>query len=134
MRALVLGGSWFLGRAVVDAALEAGHEVTTFRRGLNGEDANGVHVVRGDRTSLEDLARLASHGPWDVVIDTSGYAPREVLALAHLLEPVADRYVFVSSMSAYAGWPIEPLTESSPVLECLPDADGDSGWGSCRRS
>ncbi|WP_211269265.1 reductase [Saccharothrix syringae] len=76
---------------------------------------------------MEDLSRLASHGPWDVVVDTSGYVPREVLTLACVLEPVVDRYVFVSSVSAYAGWPIEPLTESSPVLKCPPDADGDFG-------
>jgi nucleoside-diphosphate-sugar epimerase len=56
------------------------------------------------------------------------YVPREVQALARALEPVVSRYVFVSSVSAYTGWPIEPLTESSPVLDCPPDADGDYGY------
>ncbi|GAB2979387.1 NAD-dependent epimerase/dehydratase family protein [Saccharothrix stipae] len=127
MRVLVLGGSWFLGRAVVDAALGAGHEVTTFRRGLTGDDVHGIRAVRGDRTDPDDLVRLASHGPWDVVIDTSGYVPREVLALARVLDRVVHRYVFVSSVSAYAGWPTEPLTESSAVLDCPSDAD--RGYG-----
>lgn len=71
-RLLVLGGSWFLGRAVADAALARGWEVATFRRGQSGEDASGVTVVRGDRTSVSDVARLADAGRWDAVVDTSG--------------------------------------------------------------
>lgn len=127
-RVLVLGGSWFLGRSVVDDALARGWEVTTFRRGLTGEDAPGVTLVRGDRTNADDLARLAEAGPWDAVVDTSGFVPRETLAVARALEPVAGRYVFISSVSAYAGWPIEPLTEDSAVLDCPADAGPDFGF------
>ncbi len=61
-------------------------------------------------------------------MDTSGYVPREVLAVARALEPVADRYVFVSTVSVYEGWPVEPLTEDSPVLDCPPDAGPDFGY------
>lgn len=127
-RVLVLGGSWFLGRAVVSEAVAAGCAVTTFRRGLSGVDVPGAALVRGDRTVAADLARLAAAGPWDVVVDTSGYVPRESGVIARVLEPVAARFVFVSSVSAYAGWPVEPLTEASPLLECPPDADGDFGF------
>jgi len=130
---LVLGGSWYLGRAVVAEALAQGWSVTTFRRGMTGVDVPGAKVIRGDRTDLSDLARLATAGPWDVVVDTAGYVPRESGAIARALDPVAQRFVFVSSVSAYAGWPLEPLTERSEVLECPPDAgpnygyDGDPG-------
>lgn len=124
----MLGGSWFLGRAVVDELLIRGVEVTTFRRGLSGEDAVDVDVVRGDRTVKADLDRLASSGPWNLVIDTSGYVPREAGLIARVLEPVAERFVFVSSVSAYAGWPVEPLSEDSEVLECPPDAGSDFGF------
>jgi len=128
MRLLVLGGSWFLGRAVVEAALDAGVQVTTFRRGVSaGDDPTGVRSIRGDRTNPANLERLASAGPWDAVVDTSGYVPRAALAVARALEPVAERYVFVSTVSAYQGWPVEPLTEASPVLECPPDAGADHG-------
>lgn len=127
-RVLVLGGSWFLGRSVVDDALARGWQVTTFRRGISGEDAPGATVVRGDRTNADDLARLTVAGPWDAVVDTSGFVPRETLAVARALEAVADRYVFISSVSAYRGWPIEALTEDSPVLECPPDAGADFGY------
>ena len=124
----MLGGSWFLGRAVVVEALAAGCAVTTFRRGVSGAAVEGAELVRGDRTVRADLDRLASSGPWDLVIDTSGYVPRESGMIARVLEPVAARMVFVSSVSAYVGWPVEPLTEASPVLQCPPDADGDFGF------
>ncbi len=127
-RLLVLGGSWFLGRTVADAALARGWEVTAFRRGRSGAEVAGVTLVRGDRTSGADLARLADAGPWDAVVDTSGYVPREVLASARALEPVTGRYVFVSTVSVYQGWPTVPLTEDSPVLNCPPDAGPDFGY------
>lgn len=127
---MVLGGSWFLGRAVVTVALARGWSVTTFRRGLSGSDVLGAEVVRGDRGSADDLARLASAGPWDLVVDTSGYVPREQGVIARALEPVAGRFVFISSVSVYAGWPLEPLTEASEVLECPPDAGPDYGYDS----
>jgi nucleoside-diphosphate-sugar epimerase len=126
-RILILGGSWFLGREVADQAVAAGIDVTTFRRGRSGQDAAGVHAVRGDRTDPYDLSRLADAGPWDTVIDTSSYVPRETLAVARALESVADRYVLLSTVSVYEGWPTTPLTESSPVLEC--PADAGAGYG-----
>lgn len=129
-RILVLGGSWFLGRAVVDDALSRGWEVTTFHRGLTGEDASGATVVIGDRTVPDDLQRLAAAGPWDAVIDTSGFVPRETLTVAEALKPVVERYVFISSVSAYSGWPVEPLTEDSELLECPPEAGPDYGYDS----
>ncbi len=127
-RVLILGGSWFLGRAIAEAAVGQGYDVTTFRRGVSGADVDGVTIVRGDRTNPDDLARLAAKGSWDAVIDTSSYVPRETLSLAQALEPVVDRYVLISTVSVYAGWPLEPLTESSAVLECPSDAGPDYGY------
>lgn len=120
---LVLGGTRFVGYAVVTAALGQGWEVTTFNRGMSGADVPGVQAVRGDRTDLADLARLAAGGQaWDAVVDTSGYVPREVLAVVQRLAPVARHYVFLSTVSVYRGWPSEPLSEASEVLFCPSDA------------
>ena len=127
MRLLVLGGTRFVGWAVAVGAVERGWEVTTFNRGLSGADVVGVRAVRGDRTQTDDVAPLVSFGPWDAVIDTSGFVPREVLAVCGLLEPVTARYVFMSTVSVYRGWPVEPLSEGSEVLYCPPDAGPDYG-------
>src|ERR1700722_16094025 len=123
MRLLVLGGTWFLGRAMVEEALRRGHEISTFNRGISAPDVPGARAVHGDRASSTDLARLTGKdGGWDAVIDTSGYVPANVLLAARALAGRARRYAFVSSVNVYGGWPTEPLTEASPVRECAPDA------------
>jgi nucleoside-diphosphate-sugar epimerase len=101
--------------------------VTTFNRGVSNVDVEGVEAVRGDRTVAADVAALAGRGPWDAVVDTSGYVPRNCLQVAHALEPVVGRCVFMSTVSVYAGWPVEPLCEESAVLPCPPDAGPDYG-------
>jgi 2'-hydroxyisoflavone reductase len=126
MRLLVLGGTRFLGWAVVDAALKRGWEVTTLTRGESGPPPAGVDARTGDRTTAAGLAALNT-GEWDVCIDTSGFVPRHVLASARALDGRVGHYVYVSSISAYPGWPLEPVTADSPVHECPPDAGPDDG-------
>jgi len=127
MRLLVLGGTRFVGWAITAAAVGNGWEVTTFNRGVSGADIPEVRALRGDRTRADDVALLADAGPWDAVVDTSGYVPRETLAVCERLEPVAGRYVFMSTVSVYRGWPVEPLSERSEVLYCPPDAGPEYG-------
>lgn len=129
MRILLLGGGWFLGRAVIEGALARGWDVTAFNRGRSGAVPEGVETVRGDRTSGTDLKRLAGAGAWDVVIDTSSgeMSPQTVLAAAEALRPVVGRWVHVSTVSVYQGWPHLPLTEESPLLEAPADADESFG-------
>jgi nucleoside-diphosphate-sugar epimerase len=123
MRLLVLGGTRFLGRAIVDEAIRRGYDVTTFSRGLSGEPRPGAEALHGDRTSSADLARLADRD-FDMVIDTSVIAPRHVGASAQLLAPRVSHYTYVSTISVYAGYPEAQVSEESPVLECAADADG----------
>ncbi|MET8364707.1 NAD-dependent epimerase/dehydratase family protein [Micromonospora sp. NPDC049580] len=127
MRLLVLGGTWFVGYSVVTTGIDAGWEVTTFNRGTSAPFSKAVRHIRGDRTRPEDVAALAAAGPWDAVVDTSGYVPRNVLDVAGALAPVASRYVFVSTLSVYRDWPVKPLSEQSEVLHCPPDAGPDYG-------
>ncbi|OON75636.1 NAD-dependent epimerase/dehydratase family protein [Streptomyces tsukubensis] len=129
MRILLLGGTWFLGRAVADEALSRGWSVTTFNRGRSAADLAGVEAIHGDRTSPRDLERLTASGPWDVVVDTSAseMAPCQVLAGARTLSAQTGRYVYVSTVNAYTGWPDEPLTEDSPTYGA--PADADRGYG-----
>jgi 2'-hydroxyisoflavone reductase len=127
MRLLVLGGTRFVGHAVAEAAIRQGWAVTVFNRGISGEAAPGARVAHGDRTHHDDLRKLAAMGPWDAVADTSGYVPRDVLAACEHLEPVTRHYVFMSTVSVYRGWPVEPLTETSELLYCPPGADENYG-------
>jgi 2'-hydroxyisoflavone reductase len=122
MRILILGGTQFLGRAFAAEALAADCDVTTFNRGKSGTDLPGVEPIRGDRERVTDLRRLAGMGPWDAVVDTSGYVPAVVAASARELSGRAGAYLFVSSASATVGWPREVIDESSPIHECDPDS------------
>jgi 2'-hydroxyisoflavone reductase len=100
MRLLVLGGTRFIGHAIVTAAVGQGWEVTTFNRGLSGADVAGADTVRGDRTQAGDLASLTRAGrSWNAMVDTSGYVPRDVLAACQRLEPLARQYVFISTVA-----------------------------------
>src|SRR4051795_10874890 len=113
MRILVLGGTQFLGRHVVDVALERGHDLTLFNRGQTRPELfPDVEKLRGDRDN--DLAALEGRD-FDAVVDTSGYIPRLV---AQTLDALGDvgHYTFVSSISVYADVSTPP-TESSPVAE-----------------
>ncbi|MDQ3121353.1 MAG: epimerase, partial [Actinomycetota bacterium] len=97
MNILFLGGTKFLGRAAVEAALERSHEVTLFNRGeTNPELFPDVEKLRGDRAG--DLSALEGR-KWDAVIDPSGYLPHVVRASAEALRDSTDRYLFVSSVS-----------------------------------
>lgn len=111
MKLLVVGGTRFFGRALVEQAAARGDAVTVFTRGLNGGVPAGVEHRTGDRRA--DLAPL-DHGTWDAVVDTCGYLPAEVRALAARLQGRVGRYLFVSSQSVYAS-SARGNTEDDPV-------------------
>ena len=111
MRILVLGGTQFLGRHTVDAALARDHDVTMFNRGQTRPDLfPEVEKLRGDRDGDLDSVRGRD---FDAVVDTSGYVPRIVRETIEALGDVGH-YTFVSSISVYADVSTPP-TESSPV-------------------
>ena len=125
MKILVLGGTSFLGRTYVEQALAAGHDVTTFNRGMTGPDIDGVEAVRGDRTVGDDLAALAGR-TWDAVLDTSGFVPKVVGASVRALAD-SGTYVFVSTVAVYRDWPAVPVDEPAPLHACAPTAGPDDG-------
>jgi len=115
MRILVLGGTRFLGRHFVEAALARGHTLTLFHRGrTNAELFPQVERVLGDRDG--GLGALAGR-TWDAVVDPSGYFPRIVGASARALEGSVGRYLFVSSISVYAEPLAAGLDEDAPVAQ-----------------
>ncbi|MFJ2576121.1 NAD-dependent epimerase/dehydratase family protein [Kitasatospora aureofaciens] len=125
MKILLLGGSSFLGRAFASQALDRGHEVTTFNRGVSATDLAGVESVRGDRDSADDLARLVDGRNWDAVVDTSAQQPAQAALSARLLRERAGHYTFVSSVHAFTDWPAQVITEDSPRHPCPADTPPD---------
>ncbi len=126
MALLVLGGTVFLGRHVVEAALRGGHDVTIFSRGLTQPDLfPEVRKLCGDRDG--DLGPLMK-GRWDAVIDTCGFVPRVVEKSMKLR---TDRYVFVSTVSVYRDLSTAP-TEDSPTLPAPDHEDVGKGYGALK--
>jgi 2'-hydroxyisoflavone reductase len=124
MQLLMLGGSVFLGAALVDAALARGHAVTVFNRGRARADwPVGVEALTGDRSG--DLGVLAGRR-WDAVLDTSGQLPRDARASAEALRD-SGRYLFVSSVSAYASFARAPVSEADALASAagIDPADRD---------
>jgi len=113
MNILIIGGTRFLGRHLVDAALARGHTVTLFNRGKSNPDLfPQLETIQGDRE--HDIGKLAGR-TWDAVIDTCGYVPRIVRLSATSLERSVGRYVFISSISAYASLSKVGVNESDPL-------------------
>ena len=117
MRLLILGGTRFLGRHIAEQALAAGHELTLLHRGRSGADLfpQARHLLADRNTDLSAL----DGGSWDAVIDTCGYFPRQVKAAGDALRGRVGRYLFVSSISVYAGF-AAGQDEDAP-LATLPD-------------
>jgi 2'-hydroxyisoflavone reductase len=125
MKILILGGTVFLGRHIVDAALANGHQLTLLHRGQRGaalfaNDPRVYRVIADRNASLEALKGKR----FDAVIDTSGYTPAQMHAIADALGETVPHYTFVSSVSAYDTPPRGQTYDEDAAL-----ASGDEGYG-----
>ena len=120
MDLLVLGGTRFVGRAVVHEALARGWDVTALHRGVTSALPPAVRALHADRTDTDALAVALGSGRWDAVVDTWSGAPAVVTAAARLLQDRVRRYGYVSSASVYV-WG-EHVDESSPLVDADPEA------------
>jgi len=113
MNILIIGGTRFVGRHLVDSAIARGHQVTLFNRGKSNPDLfPNVETIIGDRE--HDIKKLSGL-EWDAVIDTCGYVPRIVRESAVGLERSVGRYLFISSISAFASFTKIGINEFDPV-------------------
>ncbi|MGC1286593.1 MAG: NAD-dependent epimerase/dehydratase family protein, partial [Streptosporangiaceae bacterium] len=131
MRLLVLGGTAFVGRAIVEDAGRTGAEVTLFGRGKTGTGLfPGLARLTGDRDS-GDYAALRD-GSWDAVVDVSGYVPRHVGQAMDALGDRVGRYLFISSHAVYRREGVEPgSTEEAPRVPPRRDTEilGEETYG-----
>lgn len=129
MKLLVLGGSQFAGRFLVEQGAERGHTVHVFNRGqsLDASESAAARQFIGDRdprtapglTALQEA--VAAGDTWDAVIDMCGYVPRVVRASTELLRDAARHYVFVSSISVYPTDGPRGRTEDAPFVDPPPE-------------
>ncbi|MGA5817884.1 NAD-dependent epimerase/dehydratase family protein [Kitasatospora sp. NPDC094028] len=131
MRLLLLGGTRFVGRAVAEAALARGWEVTALNRGTQPAP-EGVRVLHGDRTAEGGLAAIAT-GEWDAVVDTWSWAPAAVRDTARLLNGRIGHYAYVSSRSVYAYPLSSEAGEAAPVVDSSPDLAGEVPYAEAKR-
>lgn len=137
MRILVLGGTVFLGRAVAQHALAAGHDVTCAARGSSGNPVDGARFVRVDRDDPAGLDALT--GKFDAVVDVARQPDHIRHALASLAGRV-EHLTFVSTCSVYAdNATVGQRVDTAPVLPPAPrDAEDPfrdaESYGSCKVS
>ena len=114
-KVLILGGTGFIGPHFVDALSAGGHKVTLFNRGKRDAEAKpGVEQLLGDRN--DNLESLQGRD-WDVVIDNSGYTPKQVELSTSLLKDHSKHYIFISSIAVYADFMNPPIDESHALAE-----------------
>jgi 2'-hydroxyisoflavone reductase len=134
MRMLIIGGTVFVGRALVECAMARGHEVSLFNRGNTNPDLfPDVEKLRGDRTTDEGLSALDGK-TWDAVIDVSAYFPRAVTLSAEKLKDATPHYTLISTISVYDTPPEQGnITEDAPLKslddDTVEDVTGDTYGG-----
>lgn len=120
MDILILGGTRFVGRALVDDARARGWSVTTLNRGITGEAAAGVETLQADRTDPAAVAAAIAGRRWDAVVDTWTGDPAVATSTASALVGATEHYTLVSSISVYE-WG-QHRDETSPLVEGDPFA------------
>ena len=124
MKALVFGGTGWVGHHIVAAFCRAGHEVTACTRGrfekFLDEIPAGVPMVVADKNEPADVARVFEN-MYDVVIDS---VP-SLESINNIVEHAGrfDRYIHCSSTGGYAPLPFVPGDETMPYSHFM------GGWG-----
>ena len=131
MRLLMLGGTRFVGRVVVDDALARGWEVTVLHRGRTGVAPSGADVLHVDRTDPGALADAVDDRRWDVVVDTWAGSPLVATEGASVLKGHVERYAYVSSVSVYR-WG-QHVDERSPLVDAESTSDSDGDYSAAKR-
>ena len=130
MRALVLGGSVFVGRRLVEILVASGHDVTVLNRGRTPTELPpGVRLLKADRTDADSMRSALAGTEWDAVFDVSGFVMAaggsDIEGLIDLVDGRVGHYVYVSSIMAYD----QSLVGVMPWTEDLAtDASGPASY------
>lgn len=128
---LILGGTHFVGRHIVETLVSAGYSVSVLNRGRSSDELPiAVERLRGDRDLGEAGLESIAGRTWDACVDVSGYSPRQVRPAVERLLPRVGRYVYISAVSVYGDPSLRPVLETHPRLTPAPEhvveVDGDT--------
>lgn len=118
--ALIIGGTRFIGRHLVEELLAHDYTVTIFNRGTHDNpfaDRDDVEHIEGDRTDDGDLASAAGAVDPDAVFDCVAYYPRDVRQATRIFDDVAA-YVYISSGAAYGREEVPKREGETPLASC----------------
>lgn len=99
---LVLGGTRFFGKKLVEILVKEGHDVTIATRGNSPHPFGScIKQIVVDRTSKEQLQEAVGNTQWDIVYDNICFSPNEAMEACEIFEGKTKKYVFTSTMSTY---------------------------------
>jgi len=133
MRILVLGGTHFVGRALVEAFLAHGDDVTTLTSGASGPPATGARATYADRRDPVALRTALGEDDWDAVVDTWSGAPSVVGTAVAALRGRVGHWSYVSSRSVYADPLVPGADEDAPVVAADPAAGDEAAYPEAKR-
>jgi 2'-hydroxyisoflavone reductase len=120
LKVLILGGTGISGPHLVRSLRDAGHQLTLLNRGKRAPGMfKDIETLIGDRNGPLDVLKGRD---WDVVVDNSGYFPRQVTSSTGILKGHTQHYIYVSSISAYADLTPPGIDEDYKLAE-LKDPD-----------
>ncbi|MFJ8089067.1 NAD-dependent epimerase/dehydratase family protein [Lysinibacillus sp. NPDC095746] len=102
MNILVLGGTRFFGKKLVELFIQNGHSVTILTRGQSGNPfGTKVKQLIVNRDDADSLSQALSNTTWDIVYDNICYSPNEAHKICKILESKTKKFVFTSTLSTY---------------------------------
>jgi nucleoside-diphosphate-sugar epimerase len=127
-KVLVIGGTLFIGRRLVERLLERGDDVVIMHRGKTTPFGNRVREIVCDRNDTAKLAKALSGERFDVVYDNvfdwqRGTTGEQVAAAATSAGDGLQRYVFTSSVAVYP--PGGEYDEADPLVA----SDDENSYG-----
>ena len=140
MRALVIGGTRFVGYHIVRKLLDENVEVTLFNRGQTADDfGNRVQRIHGDRKDYKKFYETFRRSRFDVVIDVIGYDPEDVEIAIKTFKGRIGQYIFISTGQVYlvtrnTHWPAREEDYYQPLAECPPGEEAGYEYGVKKRA
>ena len=115
MKILVMGGTRFVGKSLVEKFLSKKIKVDIFTRG-NNKIPIGANFIKGDRNDIEDIKQISKNN-YEYIFDISGRELKQTRLLINNLNDSFNRYIYVSSAGVYKDINEIPLLETDPIDE-----------------